>query len=147
MRLEDQVVSFELAKKLKDLGVEQSSVFDYQRSWHDKPYKLNPGGSWETADKDGRISAFTVAELGEMLPNHIIGDEVMKFDLNLWREKDGWLVAYWWDEDSRKSSGMAIIPNAIGSTEADARAKMLIYLVENELLPTNNPQEELNESR
>jgi hypothetical protein len=67
MKLEDQVCSLELAKKLKELGVKQKSIFYH---WHVN--KGNRGANWEVsmfAPSDEAIhsgeavSAFSVAEL------------------------------------------------------------------------------------
>jgi hypothetical protein len=72
-------------------------------------------GSWESQLKTvEKYAAFTVAELGEMLPKRI-KDEPMGigFDESIWHLGYGKYAL----EESRK--------------EADARAKMLIYLVEN----------------
>jgi hypothetical protein len=59
--LEKQVVSLDLAKRLKELGVKQESVWYWFRD------RLilgrGEGGNMQTF-----TSAFTVAELGEMLP-------------------------------------------------------------------------------
>jgi hypothetical protein len=67
MKLEQQVVSLELAKKLKELGVKQESLFYWNRhkseiSWGLSQTNCSKISHWET------ISAFTVAELGELLP-------------------------------------------------------------------------------
>lgn len=65
-------------------------------------------------------SAFTVAELGEMLPEMYIHTD----------KKDN---GYWNIRYQNPNGGMSdyIIG---GATEADARAKMLIYLLENKLI-------------
>ena len=79
MILESQVVSLELAKKLKELGVKQESRWDWVRSSTTGRYKLviiggrgNKGFTdYICAGRDNKFgeiySAFTVAELGEML--------------------------------------------------------------------------------
>jgi len=75
MQLEKQVVSLELAKKLKELGVKQESLFYWvgDHSNPDTPWTIE---NWRITDKDNRlknwqsdtpISAFTVAELFEDL--------------------------------------------------------------------------------
>lgn len=63
MKLEDQVVSLELAKRLKELEVMQESLFFWCDNWvHSQDSVYHSPTSSET------FSAFTVAELGEMLP-------------------------------------------------------------------------------
>jgi hypothetical protein len=138
MKIESQVCSLDLAKRLKELGVKQESLFSW---FHVQSYNGpdDPPSDWEivllSSEKEEKLySAFTVAELGEMLPKEIIGDEGMRFDMNSWRQKDGkWAIGYWWDEDSRRQSGM-VIENIFDNTEANARAKCLIYLLENNLI-------------
>lgn len=106
MDLESQVCSLELAKQLKDLGVEQKSLYIW----------VDCGGGelcWELKEHDGRWvdprrSAFTVAELGVLLPN---GCET-------WCEYGTtWYV----------SSGEEFDPYVDADTEANARAKFLIW--------------------
>lgn len=124
MKLENQVVSLELAQQLKKLGVKQESLFYWENKW--------AGSSDDDAGKDvisysnsgyhtmRLCSAFTVAELGEMLKeltNH-------KDYTILFADNKQW---FW---EWKNFGGYA-------DTEADARAKMLIYLLENSLLPTN----------
>ena len=80
MKLEDQVVRLELAKKLKELSVNRENLF-WWRIYHDdwdgglhseslvygrKTDKYSKKG--ETEEYEKYISAFTATELGEMLP-------------------------------------------------------------------------------
>jgi hypothetical protein len=115
MKLDEQVCSLELAKKLKELGVKQDSLF----------WWVNGHGRFELYDHptdDESISGFTVAELGAMLPKAFIS----------WTDKvvgnECWLC------DDRYVS--MTTNYTMASTEADARAKMLIYLFENKQLTT-----------
>ena len=64
MPLEHQVCSHELAKRLAELGVRQESVF-----WWVDGKLTYTGGRASHAPQQGGIAAFTVAELGEMLPD------------------------------------------------------------------------------
>ena len=146
MRLEDQVVSLELAKKLKELGFEQQSLFYYCSALRTKDGKSNFYESMsepmfvETAeDYDYRkdYSAFTVAELGQMLPAEAVTHDGKKRVYDLYAHKrwvDGhWLIGY------RMETGGEIgrYETPFGdfeATEADARAKLLIYLKENKLI-------------
>ncbi|MEK6880067.1 MAG: hypothetical protein AABY22_10685 [Nanoarchaeota archaeon] len=97
MKIENQVSSLQPSKRLKELGVKQDSLF----YWHniDTYPSIMYGDSTEWAG-DELISAFTVAELGEMLPLFIIMNNGIYF------------------QDKK---------------EADSRAKILIYLLENGL--------------
>jgi len=136
MKLEDQVCSLELAKKLKQLGVAQKSVFqwasttttdetsEYGLRWI---HEIRKGG---IIGKDG-YSAFTVAELGEMLPWMINNDsppyylEAHKIIQTV--DIDEWEIVY-------ARSNYPDLIHKRADTEADARAKMLIYLLENKLI-------------
>lgn len=114
MKLENQVVSLELAKKLKELGVKQDSLLCWSKInemvWLSDDFKNSRYYSLEAF-----ISAFTVAELGEILKRNGC-KSFQSFDV------DGMWCC--WHRST----------NFIADTEADARAKMLIYLLENKLI-------------
>lgn len=128
MKLKDQVCSLELAKKLKELGFEQESLFywaehrDFKKQKNGKMkivplgFKLDyfPAGKKSFIDTD-TYPAYTVAELGEMLC-HTNAD-----------------IIY---HTSSVDFGLEILEGRYFSaeTEADARAKMLIYLKEHKLI-------------
>jgi hypothetical protein len=154
MKLEEQVVSLELAKKLKELGVEQNSYFVWEY-YNDSCYAVKfipfalvkplPGGCEQ-------YSAFTVAELGEMLPKSIsikTEDAVEKifshFRLKIKHftilEKlipvGVWSIDYICDTTSQErnwSFSSMLSKPIFDKKEADARAKMVIYLIENKLM-------------
>jgi len=73
MRIENQVVSLELAKKLKELGIKQESIFVWE--YYDEqcygvkyiPYAVVP----DSFNKFQLYSAFNVAELMGLLPAFI----------------------------------------------------------------------------
>ncbi len=144
MKIEQQVTSLEISKKLEALSVKQESLFywkeiidDYD---HEEPKILqtvksqsvpeNRSGSY--SEKEGSweekfYSAFTVSELGEMLPYQIDG-------YWLWNGKQvpiqgGWSVCY-----AKDATFVKQLHYETADTEADARGKMLIYLLENNLL-------------
>jgi hypothetical protein len=128
MKLENQVVSLELAKRLKELGVKQESLFwwvDYTDGYSEPAWNLNSNHVGYKA----HLSAYTVAELGEMLP----GDIGRDWWLDIWKSDDFWYVAY---TEEREGGGHDFLSDFLASspTEADARAKMLIYLIENNLI-------------
>lgn len=127
MKLEHQVCSLDLAKRLKELGVKQESLF----KWHDEMDDSNPYVC-QTEHKvwENQCSAFTVAELGEMLPKiHGNGQNYVAWT-HRWTN---WLCEYIsLENDSLFCDGKPVVEMA--PTEADARAKMLIYLLENKLI-------------
>lgn len=122
MKLEDQVVSLELSKRLKELGVKQDSLY-YWTDHLDWKLRTDQGFS------DQWNSAFTVAELGMMLPSKITAFGQIHHFLRTWKRIAGEFgVRY------KPNFGPAYIPAKIAKTEADARAKCLIYLLENDLM-------------
>ena len=144
-RLEKQVSSLELSKQLKELGVKQESLF-YWQYFHDtdddgrmSEYKLYNIDNLYSGKDDG-YSAFTVAELGEMLPKFIWyknlkEDDKKNYHLYIKKLVDCWLINYLWNENGRFIS---LGKEQVSKTEADARAKMLIYLIENKLMDIKN---------
>jgi hypothetical protein len=95
------------------------------QDWDKREYSLKP----RTAAMKGSgrdLAAFTVAELGEMLP--------MKIDDLHWLKEEkgaaGFSVSYNYCVGDG-THHMAV--EKTSASEADARAKMLIYLVENKL--------------
>lgn len=135
MTLEQQVVSLELAKRLKELGVKQRSVF-----WWCDP------SDGDKADigfiRDNHVgykvyfSAFTVAELGQLLPwRSKRVDTVNNTELvftKLHNGTDIFVCAYWDEDSDHLYGGMKV--RFDDENEANSRAKMLIYLLENKLM-------------
>ena len=123
MKLENQVVSLELAKKLKELGFKQDSLYYWAEDENFIVTKDKIENSQDWRD-NYFIPAYTVPELGEMLPLKI-DDE----DLTIWREKgfESWDVAY--STLARKEEVWEQSKNLV-----DAMAKMAIYLLENNLI-------------
>lgn len=134
MNIEQQVCSLELAKRLKELGVDQNGLFYYQ----DNPYKngtpcidimiqeWRPKNSeniiinTECENNDNpRFSAFTVAELGNLFEKEIASG----------KDFSG---KYFCRSILPSNDDMIIFDDF---NEANARAKMLIYLIDNKLLP------------
>lgn len=160
MELSQQVCNLQQAKRLKELGVKQESIFVWQDGEiSDNPYTSAKCGDWESCSvcnehlgkgteaeckcsewkADGYYepwkwqrfknndhdyySAFTVAELGVMLPL---------------AECSSGSVTH---ENQKMPGDFAceierqITPNVFyGKTEAEARAAMLIHLLENKIL-------------
>ncbi len=148
--LESQVCSLESAKRLKELNCRQESLF-----WWYSPDDSGWIGYGGADDAGNRISAFTCAELGEMLPRHhrnfdpfIINDVIrdwMYRELSVSFRSDG--DAYVVGKISVAQGVMKrLFPNlnredfADFSNETEARAKMLIYLLENNLIPSERKE-------
>lgn len=117
MKLENQLTSLELSKKLKELGVKQESLWYYFR----------PLGStsefsigMEIERDDEVFSAFTVAELGEKLPrwfNIEKGDRRWYVNPNIIPETN--IPNFHYQADKNLANAMAL---------------MLCYLIENKLI-------------
>lgn len=137
MELSKQVVSLELSKKLKELGVKQESL--YWWSEHTTPAMLwNESALSDVSVKDyPGYSAFTTAELGELLPPYIdVGDESLGQVIEIRtftsdHSKGKWDV---WYEGVDANNNPCDWWYQTAETEADARAKMLIYLLSQGLL-------------
>ena len=133
MKLEQQVVSLELAKKLKELGVSQQSLFWWE--WYitteikkstDIPPKIvylpnKPSTKNKPLRNAQHYPAYTVSELGEMLPTHFHTIRCVNLDEHHYE--------CLYPHHQQKGN-----PHFKADTEADARAKMLIYLIENNLI-------------
>lgn len=113
MNIEYQVCSFELSKRLKELGAKQTAYWKWTS--HDEGETIICWPSERVSAEE--YSAFTVAELGELLPN---------LAYTFRTTKDNWI------SQSREAD-----QNFRGTTEADARAKMLIFLIENNFINLN----------
>jgi hypothetical protein len=129
MKLEQQVCSLELARKLKELGVKQESLFYWFTSIKGQDTLLCFEAKLPTEysyDFEKDCSAYTVAELGEMLPwlfDRIDDNWILKISKTF----SEWKVSYigQWQNGSTTEFSHNL---------ADAMAKMLIYLLENKLI-------------
>jgi len=139
-----QVVSIELAKRMQELGFPQESLF----GWRIRYVSDGDKDSWEVCITDGFVqdwegveswAAFTVAELGEMLPD---GGLWLKDEIGTVRTFKAYRCEYCLGEEDIPAPMCKPLHRQCADTEADARAKMLIYLAENGLLDvkslTNN---------
>lgn len=81
------------------------------------------------------FSAFTVAELGEMLPSGILFDG-NPYGIEMWTfgEPKQSAIQYEFTTDEEGSQLRVPVNAIVDVVEADARAKMLIYLLENKLV-------------
>lgn len=129
MTLENQVVSLELAHKMDALGFEAKSLFYWHSNLPLYDWKLVLGKGYST-QKSINLPAYTVAELGEMLPQ-ILKIKKVNYQLfcSVGMDKQ-WFVVYANENDYADN---APFPIKMWNYEADARAAMLIYLKENKL--------------
>ena len=135
MKLENQLVSLELSIKLDKLGLKEDSLY-----WHKVPNKKCRNGSVATIVEYPEKSrwfnyyrAYTGSEIGEILPCFV-------------EKKDRvyWLKHYkeWNTTKGKKYITCAVTEDSqpghtleyFEETEANSRTKMLIYLLENNLI-------------
>lgn len=143
MKLEDQVISIPQAMRLNELGILQESLFYHTQdksptniNLHlygyrqvNMPFRTAYGkqSKLSTANVHFEFSAFTVAELGEMLPKSLglnDGHHWAFYHRHCWK---GESVGY-------SAHGVPSIEQDWFVTEAEARATMLIGLLENALI-------------
>jgi len=130
MELKNQVVSLEFAKKLKELGFKQDSLFYWQK-WTQSDWKLNHYSDFNGINKNGEIevdglvivrdiandtddacSAYTSTELGEMLKPEIINKYLSDFCIENGVQERNWRIIF----------------------DVNFWAKFIIYLKENNLI-------------
>lgn len=166
MELESQLTSLTLSKRLKELGVKAPSYFWWRNDYPNNPGKypnkwyIIPGSEWPYTYKPKAVEfdaglhlvqAYSVAELGEMLPC-IVKKEILEwykgkqrsrlviFSLELVKdiyEHTGKIVYYcrYYYGDVYDDTCEYIEPKDYEDTnEANARAKMLIHLIEHGLI-------------
>lgn len=123
------VTSLELSKKLKELGVKQESIFSHID--YGGKYNVYPTDLFIKKEGLDYVSAFLASELGEMLPDSLFEC----FDICIVKNESKYHIAY-----SRIIMGedADVEAEADDSNLADALAKMLIYLLENNLLSVND---------
>lgn len=121
MKLENQVCSLEQANTLKQLGIEYKSLFNWwfneipTREGFDNYKHVHYYAETPTSDKTVIIPAFTVAELGVMLPDYVEthrSDKVPCWYCGFLEQPDQWTT---------------------GGTQAEAMAKFLINSLETEI--------------
>ena len=136
MRIEDQVCSLEHGKELKKLGVKQDSLYSYFQydKWNvllrETREIFSPSNECGCNKENLICSAFTDAELGEMLPLGVHSMQIRTIQKGITR----WTC----------TSGDAKNFIEAADTEADARAKMLIWLLKNNLIENGEYYKEGN---
>ena|SRR6185312_1852782 len=142
MKLENQVVSLDLAKRLKELGVDEDSLFYWvlgQNTWQYFISQSNQQNVANVPDFEMEecpvwFSAYTVAELGEMLSETLGAphEGIKQYDVEQYKYASG--EQYQLQVSDYVNTAPHLLFTAKANSEADARAKMLIYLLENKLI-------------
>lgn len=147
MELKDQVCSKELSDTLNKLGVEKNSQFwwtNFTGKWELCVFNefeatvyfmstdeiISVEVILEAEEKDKALShypAYTVAELGETMKGNPF------WDVEFYQAT--WWGYTWLKNDKGERAGVGTKESF--DTEANARAKMLIYLIENKLIPAS----------
>jgi hypothetical protein len=127
MRIEDQVVNLDLAAQLKELNVKQDSYFYWVVTNHLQRAQASKSAIKYCEFLKSKnyeyklISAFTSAELGELLPAGWCQTDTV--DPKRFPDLKHYCIWYAGCKHQEKDNN-----------EANARAKMLIHLIENNLL-------------
>jgi len=126
MKIEKQVTNLEISKRLKELGVKQDSIW-YWFSYEVGEHKLKIYWDEDLLNPiyDDKYSAFTVAELGEIISKDYFSKKFGK-DWICESEIGG-------GGDEYGEAVKSIYFQTKADTEADCRGKMLIYLIENKV--------------
>ena len=144
MDIKDQVANLELSKRLKALEIEQESIF----YWTEYDTFGGTAGATSLGKPEIRIkaelshvkgyppiaSAFTTAELGMMFPDNLVssGMDEGKWSCIYGPKEDGNdMPDSEWEHKANYEFGYICMTD---DNEADVRAKMLIYLIENDLI-------------
>lgn len=144
--IEKHVTNLELSKKMKELGFPQSSLFYWYEvepnenfiAYHeDKPFEINVKNPipweeqpeyfkmshvWKRYGKEDFTSAYLASELGEWMPEFV----------KTYKRSGEYWCDYLYLENPRLDEDYA--RTEVQSIEANAKAKMLIWLVENNYL-------------
>jgi len=126
MKLKDQVTSLRLSKRLKALGVKQESLFAWVESVEgQEDYRVQCVDCSFEHGNNNVYSAFSVAESGEMLPEYInFNKRLQRYRFSEQGKNDMHGLFY---KDLPETEVEA-------KTEANVRAKMIVYLIENSLM-------------
>lgn len=121
MNIHSQVCPLNISKEIANaftikfenvwIWLEVDNPFSDEKDWD-----LCLWGEQHTGKK--YYPAFTVAELGDLLPTHYS---------TIKNEIGGWVCFARWDKND--------VPNMFGRTEAESRSEMLAYLIKNQLWP------------
>lgn len=138
MNIQQQVCSLELAKKLKELGENQQSHWYWCKCNNPDFGQI---GEWlliqHYSVNWNEYAAFTVAELGERMPFPVLYHEKRCFISSERTNSDDVLGEKWECGIFAMYKGTPL-KYVFADTEANARAKMLIWLIENGYIFAND---------
>lgn len=159
MNLESQVCSLELAKKLKELGIDQQSLF-YWDIWDESSYAVNYI-AYHCPNLE-HYQAYTASEILDILPHYIATKEnesfnvfrlkmeifmyayeeaLIKFDKILMKRAYSFNYhgeTFTPDKNSPFSQHYTLMGTIYDESLANAAAKMLIYLIKNNYYKINH---------
>ena len=155
MRIEDQVCSLEHSQRLKELGIKQESLF-YWLLFQDWNVHLN--GKYTQDYYRDCVSTFTSSDFLDLLPHKVDTKENEPFNFFRFNMEKSFIVdleklnmTYIYIVnyicDSTEAGGenawlrRALVKNMYDKNPADALAKMLIFLIENNLLENEKEAE------
>lgn len=157
MKLNEQVCTLEQAKRLKELGVIQNSLWYWNTIYLGAPQLslYNKNSTSQDFFKCGvsayngldisdfmepYYSAFTVAELSNALPLQVKG----RLELYKFRRNDGlWFVHYSYIVKDPEQCEYLMLPSITDYNEATACCAMLIYLLEKNLVTAGEVNDRL----
>jgi hypothetical protein len=125
MKLEEQVTSLEASKRLRALGAPQTSVFFWVETKKGDANPLLVGPNAVDIPNADFYSAFTVAELGALIPYSFVSER---------RASGRWECGQRYHLDVEGSSPRHPFADVtevfFGNTEVEVRAKTLIFVLE-----------------
>lgn len=172
MKLENQLATVEQSKRLRELGIVQEGNYTWIWNPSGNTYDISPlkvealellakshpkSKEWAERKEKGIFSAFSVAELGTIIPDYTrkLGNlEIGKSEtdhISMKPQKTHWHCSYWtWGNKYTKSGDIYLekVSSHVkhGDTIAQCLANMAIYLIEKELITPEEANKRLIES-
>lgn len=154
MEIKDQVCTLPQAVRLSELGITQNSTFHHVYVSEDIDWQIWIAGSFDEYDDEILMhSAFTVAELGQMLPCTLKKDDLHDYSIltfvidSALQCHTSYPLYHELDADLNEDGSWNAICNnwlkTIGETEAISRADMLIELIEKKIITTDEVNKRL----
>lgn len=139
-----QLTNLEDSKKLKALGFKKKSPFGWYEIYEVdiKKKKMVDTGKKEIIFRDDDVAAYkeiarayTASELGKELPYQIGKSRYDCHTLRMQNEQGIYLLSYEKEVyDKKKGKGTEYLHSECEDSEVNSRAKMLIYLLKNNLI-------------